>query len=132
MDNETAQAFAKVLQYITNSLGEAIENNGESVMNYLGQLGDKIIAYKSGISYLWFGFATLLLIIAIIAFIVYCVKDNGFAAFISIVALCVSVAIAMYWGYQLIACKTFPEKIILEYIQETYKTIKNTNSSTRY
>ena len=53
MDTETSQAFAKVLEYIVNSLGGVVEDKGSDVVEYIKTLGSEIVAYKLGIAYMW-------------------------------------------------------------------------------
>lgn len=38
MDTETSQAFAKVLEYIVNSLGGVVEDKGSDVVEYINTL----------------------------------------------------------------------------------------------
>lgn len=120
MDNETAEAFAKVLEYLVNSLGEAVENNGASVLEYVGELGSKIVAYKAGIAYIWLTLAGLILIGAIAIFIVSLVKHSEAMTWLSACCLAVAITIAIVNAYQLVECYTFQEKTIIDYVTDEY------------
>lgn len=125
MDSETSEAFAKVLEYIVNGLGKAVEDNGASVMEYVKELGSKIVAYKAGISWLWMIAAALCLVFAIAFFITALVKDEGGFMIAAVIAFGIAVTIAMISGYKLIECYTFPEKTILDYITSEYNSMKS-------
>ena len=74
MDTETSQAFAKVLEYIVNSLGGVVEDKGSDVVEYIKTLGSEIVAYKLGIAYMWERVAIIAAIAGIILIIVGLVK----------------------------------------------------------
>ena len=96
-------------------------------MPYLQELGDKIVAYKSGISILWMVVGALIILIGIILFIVGGVQNWGFGHYVVLVVCIVIGAIVIIVNaHTYIACNTFPEKVILDYINST---ISNTNSS---
>jgi len=122
MDSETSEAFAKVLEYIVNSLGKAVENNGTQVMEYLQGLGSKIVAYKCGIAYLWLGLAALLALFSIVMLIVCVVKCSDWS-WLAACLLVVTIIVAMVNAYDLIECYTFPEKTVIDYITKEYNSM---------
>lgn len=128
MDTETSQAFAKVLEYIVNSLGGVVEDKGSDVVEYIKTLGSEIVAYKLGIAYMWELVAIIAAIAGIIVIIVGLVKDSECAVWIGGIFIGVAVIIAIVNGYTIIECKTFPEKVILDYIENMHN---NAGSSMR-
>jgi hypothetical protein len=124
MDSETSQAFAKVLEYITNSLGEFVDSNGTDVTDYIKSLGSEIVAYKLGIAYLWEVVAIILGIIGVAIIITSLIKGSGEALAVGIVITIFACIVAIVNGYTIIECKTFPEKVIFDYIKEMYSNGK--------
>lgn len=123
MDSETSQAFAKVLEYLVNSIGGLIEENGSDMTEYLKSLSSEIVAYKLGIAYLWLGVAALALVIAVAVFIFSSVKKDGGIFLVGVGLLCIALIIGMINAYTVVECKTFPEKVVIDYIQEEYNSI---------
>ena len=123
MDLETSQAFAKVLEYLVSSVGGLIEENGSDITEYLKSLSSEIVAYKLGIAYLWLGVAALVLVIAVAVFIFSSVKKDGCIFLVGIGLLCIALTIGMVNAYTVVECKTFPEKVVIDYIQEEYNSI---------
>lgn len=131
MDSETSAAFAKVLEYIVNSLGNVVENtaeNGSEIFEYLKELGSNIVAYKAGLAWLWMVVAGVCVVFAIISLIIALVKDSGGWLAVAACAFGVALTIAMINGYQLVECYTFPEKTVIEFIREYYSTFTSTGS----
>lgn len=122
MDTETSKAFAKVLEYIVNSIGGVIENKGSDMTEYLKTLGSEIVEYKLGIAYMWELVAIIAAIAGIIFIIVGLVKDSEYAVWIGGIFLGVAIIMAIVNGYTIIECKTFPEKTILDYIEKVYNS----------
>jgi hypothetical protein len=120
MDTETSQAFAKVLEYITNSLGDFVDSNGTDVTEYIKSLGSEIVSYKLGIAYLWEAVAIVLAIIGITALVIGVVRSSGEYIFFGVIVTFAACVIAIANGYTIIECKTFPEKVIFDYIKSMY------------
>lgn len=116
MDTETSRAFAKVLEYIADSLGQFVKNNGESTTEYVKGLGKEIVAYKLNIAYLWEIVAIIAAIIGIVLLITGIVKSNDTLTFIGIIAIVIAIVTAIINAYTIIECNTFPEKVILDYV----------------
>lgn len=122
MDTETSQAFAKVLEYIVNSLGEVVDSSGTDMTEYIKSLGSEIVSYKLGIAYLWEVVAIVLAIIGITSLIIGVVRSSGEYIFVGVIVTFVACAIAISNGYTIIECKTFPEKVIFDYIKSVYNS----------
>lgn len=124
MDNETSQAFVKVLEYITNQLGKTVENNGGNITEYVKKLGTEVVNYKLNIAYMWEIVACALLVVGIICLIVSFVQSSDGWFFAAVLIMGTAVVIAIYNGYTIIGCKTFPEKIILDYMDKFSSTLR--------
>lgn len=124
MDTETSQAFAKVLEYIVNSLGGVIDSKGADTVEYLKTLGSEIVAYKIGIAYMWEIVAIIAAVIGIVLLIAGFIKDEDSSLWIGGIILAVALTIALINGYTIIECKTFPEKVIFDYIEQVYNSGK--------
>jgi uncharacterized membrane protein YfcA len=76
-----------------------------------------------GIAYLWIGIAVISTIIAIICMsleIKKRVDTGGFFIVFAAIVISASLVIIVANGYTIIACHTFPEKVILDYIRRIY------------
>ena len=131
MSNE----IIKVLDYVGEKFGLAIDWTSAEVIPYITMLGEKIVAYEFWTSILLLLFGCALLIPALKARRIYrwwsrireedqfdwCdydYKDCG--VFIIILIIAMALISFMFIGIQLsdiLACLTFPEKIIVEYIK---------------
>lgn len=128
MDKEVSQAFATVLEYIINSLGGVVEDKGNDVLQYIKTLGSEIVAYKLNVAYMWELVAIIAAIAGIILIIAGFITSSDGAVGIGSICVIVAVIIAIVNGYTIIECKTFPEKVILDYIENMYN---NAGSSMR-
>lgn len=124
MSTEVSQAFVTVLQYITKNIGEYVENNGREATEYMKSLASNIVEYKFSIALLWEIVAAALLVLGIIFLIVSLVKDDETFKWVGIFMMAVAALIAIYNGYTIIECRTFPEKTVIDYIQEVYNNNK--------
>lgn len=122
MDKETSQAFAKVLEYLVDGIGGVIEDKGSDMTEYLKTLGSEIVAYKLGIAYLWLWFAIFLAIIGIAFLIISIIKDESIGIILGACVILIALIVGIFNTYTVIGCKTFPEKIVIEYIQSEYNS----------
>lgn len=121
MDAETSQAFAKVLEYITNSIGKAVDSKGADVTEYIKKMGNEVVEYKLGIAYLWEIVGIIALVVGVIMLIFGIVQCEEVATVIGIVLIIVAAFFIICNAYTIIGCKTFPEKIILDYAKHVYE-----------
>jgi hypothetical protein len=127
MDTETSQAFAKVLEYISGQIGDFATSNGSNITEYIESVGEKIVMYKAGIAWLWIVLAAIVLVAGLILIMIEGkgkLKTDGFLTFIGSLLLVGGVITIMVNAYTLVACYTFPEKVILDYIQSLYSSSK--------
>ena len=131
MSNE----IIKVLEYLSNQFGLVIDWTSAEVVPYITMLGEKIVAYEYWSSIMWLLCGVALLTPAFMARRIYRwwsrikdedqfdwydyeYKDLG----VAIIALTIAMAFISFViiGTQLsdiLACLTFPEKIIVEYVK---------------
>lgn len=112
-----AKDLIDVLDYVGDKLGATIDWSSNNLVPYIQELGEKIVNYKAGLAWLYIGLAGLLAVIAVILLIISGL--NGWHDGMLFVSACFFVAaivIAIINAHTLIACNTFPEKVILDYL----------------
>ena len=129
MNIETTEAFLKVFEYLSEKFGITVDAANKNIVPYLQELGDKIVAYKHDIAWLWVYFGIVVGVIGLVLFVIGSIKDwDGFQWAWLIIGVGAAMVIIMVNAHTIIACNTFPEKIILDYID----TLMNgTNSGYR-
>ena len=129
IDLETTQAFIKVIDYLSEKFGVAVDTTSKDLIPYLQTLGDKIVAYEKSISIMWIILGAVLVIFGLVVFFIGCAKNwdcMHWVMLIGCVGIGVWIIIANMYTY--IGCNTFEEKIILDYITN----IMNSQSTTGY
>lgn len=117
MENiKIAKDMIEVMEYLSDKFGVIVDWGSADFIPYLRELCGKIVAYKEGIAWLWIIVATVLAIVSITFVIIGVVKDCGELVVVGICGIVIAIIIAIINGYTLIACNTFPEKVILDYI----------------
>lgn len=114
----------KVLDNLCNKFGMAIDWSSKNVQPYLKELMTKCVNYTFAIDVMSLCIAILLVIAGIIALNAgkkkrknYC-SDMEFAiTLFSVIAFGIAVIICIFTIPEMIACKTFPEKVIMDMIQ---------------
>lgn len=130
MDFEMTDELIKVLDYLFDKLGVIVDWSNGEIIPYIKELATKIVAYKESIAWMWIIFSIVLAIAGIVTCIVTVVKDaDGFILFLGAAAIIAGVSIGLYNGHTVIACKTFPEKVVVEYVQDTMDELKNDNKT---
>lgn len=126
----------KVLDYIGEKVGITIDWTSENVIPYVQELCSKYINYEIATSIAWLVLGVILLVIAIVCFVaakkVWKQADGwmdtdeefgfGVLAIMACSALIIGTVIIGYQVMDIIACLTFPEKIILEYVKILMET----------
>lgn len=120
MDTETSQAFAKVLAYAANSIGDMIQSNGTDTNDYIAKLGNKIVAYRQSIALLWIAIAGIAIVVGVAMVITGIVKSYECTFYMGLIVIFLAMIVGIYNAYTYIACQTFPEKVILDYVKSIY------------
>jgi len=117
---------AEALVTLLEQFGIVINDASVDLVPYLQTLGDKIVAYKHDISIMWIIVGAVLAIISVIIFIVGCIQDwEMFHIVVLVCGLLIAAIVIVINVYTLIACNTFPEKVILDYIDNIITTSQN-------
>lgn len=110
---QISKEIIEVLDYMGNKFGLAIDWSSENVLPYIEQLCSKFISWEVATSIAWIFIAILAVIV--IGVIVK-LADGEWGCFIA--ATVVAIVIIGCQMFDIIECKTFPEKAIFEYIQQ--------------
>ena len=126
----------KILDYLFEKFGVAIDWTNKDVMPYLKSLADKIVVWEESIAWLWIWAGIVAIIVGIIWIIVNIIRlSDGGWSFLAVCLIAIGIVIGMTNAYTVITCRTFPEKIVLEYISETWDELESkhtTNNNSRY
>lgn len=124
MDTETSKALAKVLEYIVKSIGGVVNDKGTDTVEYLKTLSSEIVSYKLGIAYMWEIVAIMAAILGIILVIIGLVKNKEGCLWFGGISIAIALTIGIINGYTIIECNTFPEKVVLDYLEDLYNSGK--------
>jgi hypothetical protein len=117
---QVSDEIIKVLEYLGEKLGVTIDWTSNNVLPYVEQLCEKFVHWEISTSYAWIaimGVATILSLI--FAIIVYKVDDGWYGVEWMMFGITLLIAIIVCGDqiFDIIECKTFPEKAIYDYIQ---------------
>ena len=112
----------KVINDLCEKFGVAIDWTSENVLPYLEQLAEKFISWEISTSIAWI-IMMWVLTIASLTFAIIVYKFDScdgieWAPFICL--LVVTILVTGMQVFDIIECKTFPEKAIYDYIQNHY------------
>lgn len=114
----------KTLEYLCDKVGIVIDWTSSSIVPYIEQLGDKLIAWETCTSCAWIAF--MLVVVGIFLFLAIKFDDGddgdgddgdccAWVTFSLVSAT--ALIVIMVQVFDIIECKTFPEKTIYEYIK---------------
>lgn len=129
VETKISDEVIKILDYIFAKFGIVVDWSSTELLPYIKELSEKIVRYKESIAWLWITVAAVFLVIFAIAAIVLIIKidTDTFGFVCSIAVVIIALCIGMYNGHIVITCRTFPEKVVIEYLSEQYKIIKSNN-----
>ena len=109
----------EVLDDLCRKFGLMIDWSQENILPYLQELAGKYISWEIAISWMYiiFGVALILCAIAMWVTEVKTGTSSGFFCFLAIVLVGAALLIFGVQTYDILTCKYFPEKQIIEYIQ---------------
>ena len=123
IDLETAEALLKVIEFLGEKFGIAIDSTNKNLVPYLQELGGNIVAYVRAISCMWLIVGILLIIGGIVLVIVGCKMNWEVFHWIGMIcAVAAGVVFIIYYTDKIITCDTFPEKVIYDYIDSISST----------
>lgn len=108
-----------VLEYLCDKIGVTIDWTSSNVLPYVEQLCEKFIVWEVNTSFAWMAIMGVVTVISLI-FAIVIHKISCWDGTEWIVFGCALVATIIVCGVQvfdIIECKTFPEKAIYDYIQ---------------
>ena len=113
----------KVLEYLAQKLGIAVDWTSSNVMPYVEQICEKYIMWEISTSFAWMGIGAVILIATIGIFFPMNkafrkdIYSNGLQWPFLIVGTLLAMCMICEQVFDIIECKVFPEKAIYEYIQ---------------
>jgi hypothetical protein len=114
----------EVLNDLCMKFGMAIDWSQENITPYLQELAGKYISWEVAISWMYIFMGVALLLVAIVLLVVE-YKTNtsyGFFYFLSCVLVTSAIIIFGIQAYDILTCKFFPEKQIIEYVHYLIQT----------
>ena len=112
----------KILDELCARFGIAIDWTSENVIPQLEIIAEKLVKYERAISIMWLVFGVLLIVFGVVLII----ADIKFECECLLCTLgCVMIAIGMVVAIcqitDIIACNTFPEKVLMDYLTNYMK-----------
>lgn len=109
----------KILDYLCDKIGITIDWTSNNVFPYIEQLCEKFINWEISTSIAWMVIMCVATVLSLIfAIIINKVSDwDGFEWVIFGSVLAATILVCGVQIFDIIECKTFPEKVIYEYIQ---------------
>lgn len=113
----------EVLNHLCLKFGLVIDWTQENIFPYLQELAGKYISWEVATSYAWLIGAGVLAVLAIILFVIEAIWGwDSLAAFFGVVLIAVAIGICIAQVEDILTCKYFPEKQIVEYINYLMQT----------
>ena len=108
-----------VLEYLGRQIGITIDWTSENVMPYVEQLCEKFILWEVNTSFAWIGIMAVVMLLSLITAILLNRFGHMYGAEWGLFAFVVAIAIAVIGTqiFDIIECRTFPEKAIYDYIK---------------
>lgn len=108
-----------VLEYLGRQIGITIDWTSENVMPYVEQLCEKFILWEVNTSFAWIGIMAVAMLLSVITAILINRFGQMYGAEWILFAFVVALAIAVIGTqiFDIIECRTFPEKAIYDYIK---------------
>lgn len=115
-----ADQIIQVIESLAQKFGVVIDWTADNVMPYVKGIAEKLVGWEIATSWMWVCIGGALLLFALIPFILE-ITDRLDTDCCMTIIFCVMgfifLAICGVQAYDIITCKKFPEKFILEYIQ---------------
>lgn len=113
----------EVLDDLCRKFGLAIDWSQENIVPYLQELAGKYISWEIAMSWAWLVAGVVILIAGIVMIVIERKIDlASFGYFFGFITICAFIAITMTQVGDILTCKFFPEKQILEYVKHLMQT----------
>jgi hypothetical protein len=115
---KVSKEIIEVLDYIGEKIGVTIDWTSDNVIPYVKELCEKFVSWEIGTSYAWIAIAGFMFVLALVFTIIInrCSDWDGVEWLIFGVISIAAIIIIGTQVFDIIECKTFPEKAIYEYI----------------
>lgn len=113
---EFSDELIKVLDYLGDKIGLAIDWSSQNVMSYLETLAEKFINWEIGTNMFWIVLGIAIIILGIV--FDYLMDSCGMLSFIGVI---IGVIVIATNTYDLIKVYTFPELRLYEYVTSLLK-----------
>lgn len=115
----------EVLDDLCRKFGLAIDWSQENILPYLQELAGKYISWEIAMSWAWLVAGVVILIAGIVMIVIERKIDlASFGYLFGFIAICAFIAVTMTQVGDILTCKFFPEKQILEYVKHLMQTAK--------
>lgn len=116
---QISSEIIEVLEYLGQKFGIAIDWTAKNVQPYLEELVAKFITWETQTSIAWIVIMGAISVIALIgAILTHIFGDGELMWWIFGITLFVTIIVISVQVFDIIECKTFPEKAIFDYIQQ--------------
>lgn len=126
---EFSKEIINVLDYLCGKFGIVIDWTSDNIMPYLKDLCGRYIQYEVNTSIAWcIVFAAIIVIVGLIWGIAAVFKKSNTSeifSFIFFIALAIGIIVCACQVFDIIECRTIPEKIILEYLKQLKNVASN-------
>lgn len=120
---QISSEIIEMLEYLGQKFGIAIDWTAKNAQPYLEELVAKFIAWETQTSIAWIVIMGAISIITLIAAILtHIFGDGELMWWIFGLTLFVAIIVISVQVFDIIECKTFPEKAIFDYIQQYLAT----------
>lgn len=112
----------KLLDELCARFGIAIDWTSENVIPQLEIIAEKLVKYECATSIMWLVFGVLLIAVGV-ALIIADIKLEweGFGSIIGGVVIAIGLVVTIQQITDIIACNTFPEKVLMDYLTNYMK-----------
>ncbi len=108
-----------VLNHLGMKFGLAIDWSQENIIPYLQELAGKYISWEIATSWMYIIFGVALILCAIVVWVIEVKTSTSLGSFYFLAIFLVAAALLTFGvqTYDILTCKFFPEKQILEYVK---------------
>lgn len=112
----------KILDDLCARFGIAIDWTSENVIPQFEIIAEKLVKYECATSIMWLVFGVILIAVGVSLIIADVRLDwEGFGFAIGISMMVIGIVVAIYQITDIIACNTFPEKVLMDYLKNYMK-----------
>lgn len=121
---QISKEVIEILEYLCEKIGITIDWTSNNILPYVQQLAEKYIAWEISTSVAWIAIAVIIFISSLVFTLIVhktCSWD-GIEWVVLVICFIVSTIVIGVQTFDIIECKTFPEKSLYEYIQYNITT----------